>query len=200
MTWRHSPGYQHGVPPDYAEFEDDGTLVFHGDAAVWDDLQVVMGQIKLPGVSDPAWIPYKGGYVLAFSKAADNIVSFTAQIPHGYKVGSDVEFHLHLAYPDNGAGFTRWNFTHSWASIGGEFPGETTVAAVDITSPEVQDRHQLAELAETIDGAGKGISSVLICSIQRVGTADNYDDVVYLVAADFHFEIDTVGSRQEIVK
>lgn len=187
---------------NYSEFEADGTLEFNGNATVWDDLQIVMGQLKLPGVSDPSWTAYKGCYVLTFSKTADNIATFTAQLPHSYKEGSDIEFHLHLAYPDAGAGDTRWNFTHSWADMGEDFPAETTVTT-DIASPTTADRHQYAEIAATISGAGHTISSILLCSIQREGSDavnDDYDNVVYLVAADFHFEKDTVGSRQEVVK
>ncbi len=30
---------------------------------VWDDLQVNLGAVKLPGVSDPTWTAYKGGRV-----------------------------------------------------------------------------------------------------------------------------------------
>lgn len=183
---------------NYTEIEADGTVVAVGDAVVWGNLSIAMGEVKLPGVSDPSWTAYKGSYVLTFAKAADNIASFSAQMPHGYKQGSDIEFHLHLAYPDNGAGGSRWVFTHSWANMGAAFPGETTVP-LTVASPEITDQHQYSEIA-TLSGAGKTISSILLCSIMREGTDavnDTYDDVSYLVSMDFHYQRDTNGSRLE---
>ena len=77
---------------------------------------------------------------------------------------------------------------------------ETTILA----TPETTDKHVLGEIIATIDasaiGAGAGVSSVLLCSLARTGGHgdDTYNSKnVYLVAADFHFEIDTVGSRTE---
>ena len=183
----------------YTEFESDGTVVQVGNAVVWEDLAIAVGQVKLPGVSDPTWTAYKGGRVLSFSKAADNEISFTAQVPHGYKEGSDMEFHLHLAYPATGTGDSRWIFTYSWANKDEDYPGETPHPA-DIASPNNADVHQYAEILDPIDGTGKTISSVLICSLMREGTDavnDDYDEAIYLVSADFHYQRDTGGSRLE---
>ena len=47
------------------------------------------------------------------------------------------------------------------------------------------------------------MSSVLLCSLQRKGTDavnDTYDDDIYVVAMDFHIEMDTVGSREQYIK
>lgn len=181
--------------------EPDGTLVFIDDAIVWDDLQVNLGTVKLPGVSDPTWTAYKGGRVLAFNKAQDNIITFTAQLRHSYREGSDIEFHLHTAYPDSNAGDVRWILTYSWANPEEDFPAETTVTT-DIASPANQDQHNFDEIIAAIDGAGKKISSVLICSLMREGTdgADDYDNDVYLAALDFHFQKNMVGSRERLAK
>ena len=123
-------------------------------------------------------------------------------MPHSYKEGSDIEFHLHCVFPDGNAGDVRWNFTHSWANIGADFPAETTVTT-DIASPADADNHQQDEIADPITGTGKTISSILLCSLQREGTDgvnDDYDNDVYLAALDFHFEKDMVGSRTEASK
>ena len=187
---------------NHSSFEADGTLIFTGDATVWDDLQVNISSVRVPAANAPTWTAYKGSYILAFSKAADEIIYFTAQLPHSYLEGSDIEFHLHCVFADADAGDVRWNFTHSWANIGDDFPGETTVTT-DIASPADADNHQLDEIAATITGTGKTISSVILCSLEREGSDgvnDDYDDDVYLVALDFHFEKDAVGSRTETGK
>ena len=52
-----------------------------------------------------------------------------------------------------------------------------------------------------IDGTGHTISSVLLCRIKRVSaTSDNYSGGVAIMDFDVHYEIDTMGSRQELVK
>lgn len=185
---------------NFTEFESDGTVKFNGTATVWDDVQVNIGNVRT-GSSTPTWTAYKGSEILAFDKSQDNKIFFTAQLPHEYKEGSDICFHIHLAYPDSGTGDTRWIFTYSWANIGSDFPTESTVT-IDIASPEDTDNHHYAEIAPLISGTGKTMSSVLLCSLTREGTHanDDYDDDAYLVALDFHVEKDTVGSRTEITK
>ncbi|KKL70702.1 hypothetical protein LCGC14_2102290 [marine sediment metagenome] len=184
----------------------DGSNMMRGrfqlERAVWDDQQVAVTSVKLPGVSDPSWTAYKGSYVLTFAKGADNIISFIVQMPHRYKEGSDIDFHIHTCWPDGAAGDTIWNFTHSWANIDDDFPAETTVAAVTIASPANQDNLQLDTIAATITGSGKKISSVILCSLQREGTAvaDDYDNVTYMVALDFHVPRNTLGSRTKLLK
>jgi len=173
------------------------------DTEVWDDQQVSLGAVGF-GASAPDWVSYKGGKVLGFDKAQNNEITFIAQITHKYKVNEDIEFHIHLAYPDGNSGNTRWTLTYSWANITGQFPTETSVSAT-IASPAEIDNHQVAEIAATISAAGAdqgGISSVLICSLTRDGSdaADTYDNDVYMVALDFHVPLNTIGSRQEASK
>ena len=168
----------------------------------WDDLQVTLGTVKLPGVSDPSWVAYKGGRLLSFSKSSDNIITFTGQLSHSYKLESDLEFHIHVVYPDANAGNSKWVLTYSWAGIGGDFPAETPTP-VTIASPANADAHTLHEVVAVIDGTGKsGLSSMLICSLMREGTdvADTYDNAIYLVGLDFHFQKDTIGSLLEKTK
>jgi len=169
----------------------------------WDDMQIQLGAIKLPGTSDPAWEPYKGGYVLAFAHNADNIVNFTCQLTHKRVTGADMDFHLHVAYPDGNAGNSRWHLTHSWADIGSDFPAETTISDT-FASPENQDNHTYHEFSTLLTGSGiVGVSSMLICSLQREGTDavnDTYGNSIYLISADFHIKVDEIGSQSELSK
>ncbi len=181
---------------NYAEFETDGTLKFIGDGTVWDDQQIIIGGVKFAGASDPSWTPYKGGRILAFNKAQDNIIYFTAQLSHKYKLSSNLEFHIHTVHKDGDAGNSIWNLTHSWADVDEDFSAQSTVSKT-IASPSDADRHELHSFSETITGAGTGVISILLCSLQREGTHedDTYDDDIYLVALDFHIEMNTIGSR-----
>ena len=169
---------------------------------LWDDVPVTINNARIPTSNAPTWTSYKGGQVLAFGASSDEILYFTAQLPHWYKESSDLEFHLHLSYPNGNAGYSMWRMTHSWCNITGAFPTQTIVTG-QAYAPGVADMHQLFELAETIDGTDKTISSILLCSLERVGTDvvyDTYGSSVYLTSMDFHIQKDTSGSREELKK
>jgi len=185
----------------YSRFQP---LVLRGDALVWDDQQINVATVRLRGAVDPEWTNYKGSEVLAFDGggARDEVVDFSAQLTHRYKEGSDLSFHIHYVPEDGTAGNVRWVFTHSWANIGGTFPAETTVTTI-IPTPEVADQHSLGTIAATIDGTGKTISSVLLCSLTRESSdaTDTYNGLdIYVVALDFHIQHDMIGSRTSTSK
>jgi len=191
---------------DYSEFEVDGTLVAHGDATVWDDMRTPASIAKaLPG-KEATFVAYRGGLVLNFAKNADQGIAFNVQLPHSYKLGTDIEFHVHAILPTSGAGVgaenLKFDFTHSWAAIGDAMPTETSVPKTTDVQNYVAHDHRLIEIANAISGSSiDGVSSMLICSLTRdVSVANNYDDAVYVMEVDFHFQIDTIGSRQEAVK
>jgi hypothetical protein len=167
----------------------------------WDDMQVIVTAAKLPAADAPVWAAYKGSEVLAFKKDATNSISFSVQLPHTWLQGSNILFHLHIAYPIALTGDSVWQMTYSWANIGSDFPAETTPTKTTIASPNVIDRHQIASMA-TIAGAGKTLSSIILCSLSRLGNdvADTFNDYIYLVGLDFHIEHDSIGSLSELNK
>jgi hypothetical protein len=173
---------------------------------VWDDLRTPVSQVRLAGSKPPTSTLYKGGEVLAFPSNADKTIYFNVQLPHKYKLGEDIEFHIHYVLPTAGSGLgaenVKWDFTYAWADIGDAIPAETPVPATLDMQNKSADTHYLGEIAGTIDGSGiSGVSSMLICSLTRDTTvANNYTDDVYLMEVDFHFPINTLGSRQEAVK
>jgi len=173
---------------------------------VWDDLRTPVSQVRLSGSQPPTSTLYKGGEVLAFPSNADKTIYFNVQLPHKYKLGEDIEFHIHYVLPTTGSGLgaenVKWDFTYAWADIGDAIPAETPVPATLDMQNKSADTHYLGEIAGTIDGSGiSGVSSMLICSLTRDTTvANNYTDDVYLMEVDFHFPLNTLGSRQEAVK
>jgi len=172
---------------------------------VYDDLRFSPGSVKGAGTFPPTDTAYKGGYILGFSTGPNNeAIQFTAQLPHKYKEGTDIVFHLHWTIPASGAGGgaenVKWDFTHSWANAGVVFPANSSATVTVDVQNDVLDTHMLDNVV-TISGAGKTISSVLICSLTRdVGVANDYANDAYFLEADFHFQIDTMGSRQITTK
>jgi len=192
---------------NYISFEEDGTIKFNGDATVYDDLRVPVTAVRLGGGGShpPTETAYKGGIVLAFDTGpSSDCIQFVAQIPHSYKEGSEIECHIHWVIPTSGAGGgaenVKWDMTYSWANTGDEMPAETSASVTVDVQDVVADINTYTDIVD-IDGTGKEISSMLICSLCRdPDVANDYTDDAYLFEIDFHFEIDTLGSRTELVK
>jgi hypothetical protein len=173
---------------------------------VYDDLRVPVSAVRLSGSQPPTSTLYKGGEVLAFPHNSEKTLYFTAQLPHGYDEGENIEFHTHYAIETAGAdGETaenlKWIFTHSWSNISAEIPDASTVPVTIDLKAAAAETHYRGQVAATISGTGKNISSILICSLTRdISVANNYAANVYLISLDFHVPINTLGSASPGVK
>lgn len=178
--------------------EENGIQKLNGEALQWDDLQVVLTGAELHPTQSPTWINYRGSRALQFDGTAAQTIYFIAQLPHKYSEGTNLDFHLHAVHLTAATGDVQWDFTHSWANIGDEFPTETLVQKTFPVhdSPNI---HGYGDVAN-IDGIGKKISSIVLCSLTRRGDIDSSSDNSVLIGADFHHLIDAFGSAQELIK
>jgi hypothetical protein len=167
----------------------------------WTDLQVPINALRLSGVKPPAWTNYKGSQVLAFTdqgiEANEEVVFFAAQLPSAYAEGTNLNFHVHWAGQDNTPGNVVWKFSYSWANVGGIFPTETVASAVAANG--ATDALLEVDVA-SLDGTGKKIQSMLLCSLRRNSSnaADTFTGKsAYLMEADFHLQVNTLGSQSE---
>ena len=198
---------------NYSKIEADGTLEFNGAATVWDDIRIVPGSFDRPGVSDPSYVAYDingSGTVTYLTEWAKNdLASFTVQLPHSYHQGEDTLVHLHWTPGANGAGengaTVGWKIVYSWTNINGTFPNPTTADLSDACDG-TDHKHQMTSDV-TVTGSGKTISSMLICNIIRTDTgADDTwagagaGNLPMLLEVDFHFPLNTVGSRTSSAK
>ena len=206
FEWLKNPKFGDIAGGNYAEFETDGTLRFHGDACVYDDLKVPA--LSAFGRGSPTQTDYKGGKVLTLASNIDQGIYFNVQVPHKYKLGGEMEIHAHIVVPTAGAGAgaenVKLDFTYSWAGIGDTFPTASTLTATRDVQNDAADTHIYMDIGDLVDPGIEqtlGVSSMIICSLTRdVSVANDYSSSVYLLEADFHFEIDTLGSREEYVK
>lgn len=165
----------------------------------WDDLRTPVDAVKVSGTKPPTWTAYKGSEVLAFSDQAiagnEEHVFFTIQLPHGYMQGSSITPHVHWVPEDNTGGNVRWALTYTWADYNAVFLAEQTIYAVGAAGTTT-DFHNRTYFSE-ISGAGKHISSMLLCKLQRNSSdaTDTYNGKsVYLLEIDFHVKLDALGS------
>jgi hypothetical protein len=177
------------------------------DEVVWDDMRVVPGSFDRPGVSDPDIFTYdvNGGGTNTYLYEFDNndVVSFTIQLPHTYKTGTDIYCHVHWTPGAIGTAqsgnFAYWKLDYSWANINGNFGTMGTLDLKDACDG-TNHKHQMSPDV-VIDGhtSAKGISSMLICNLRRTDEATtpwNNAQGPLLLEIDFHYQIDTMGSRQ----
>lgn len=180
---------------------------------VWDDIRILPGSFDRPGVSDPAIVAYdvNGGgtstYLWEFAK--NNIASFTVQLPHGYKNGTDIYCHIHWTPGARGneenAATVGWKVEYSWANYDANFG---TMASLDLSDACDGTDHKHQKTTDvTITGTGKTISSMLLCNVKRTDTgADDTwastttGQLPLLLEIDFHFEMDTPGSATRTAK
>jgi hypothetical protein len=197
---------------------NDYGVQLNGTTTVWKDLRVSVNAVRvIAGGAPPDWSQFKdngaastGVYLYWFDPGTEQNVYFDVQMPHDWKEGTDIEPHVHWVSADTaGASGTDvcWGLEYTWANINGTF-GNTTLIYGDTQSNGAGetitvDKHYYTDLT-TISGSGKTISSMLVCRLFRdaagVGGTDDYDDDAGLLEIDFHYQVDTIGSRTETAK
>jgi hypothetical protein len=202
-----TPYIRFGDLLNYSEFGADGTIKFAGDATTWDDVRVPLSATRVGAAQVPDFSQVAdngsgsvGVYALIFPDNTLKQVFFALQMPHSYKLESDLHPHIHWMPQTTNTGTVNWELEYSIISINGTLPS-TTLVTIPQEGAGAVNTHQLAENAD-IDGTGLGLSSMLLGRISRNGGvgADNFTGDAALLEFDLHFEQDTVGSRQEIVK
>jgi hypothetical protein len=193
---------------NYLEVEEDGFVEQHGEALSWEDLRTPVNMLKFSDTKPPIWTSYKGSYVAAFEDQAVNYQSiyWVWQLPHSYKLGTDLYPHIHTVPEDDTSGNVYWQFTYSIAKKDGIFPNPTSVYGI-AAMPAVADYHKFDYLA-VISGAiipsdSVDLSTIILCGLHR-RSDDPLDTFggksVYLLEVDLHYQQDTAGSRQELTK
>ena len=169
----------------------------------WDDIRVSPVSTKLGGTSDPDFIKFKdngagsqGVFTYHFSPILEEEAYFEVQLPHSYKAGSDLKPHVHWAPVDANAGTVIWGLEYTIQSPNGTF-GNTTILEVADNADGVAYKHQLHSLG-TISGAGITESAVIFGRIYRKAGSDTYASDAALVSTDIHFQMDKMGSVDEL--
>jgi len=185
---------------DYSDFEADGTLVFYGDARVWDDLRVPAQATRLnPGTTKPDYDTYLGNTkTFLFDPDAREDVNFAAQVPHTWDITYPYLLaHVHWTPTDAGAGNVVWGIECTTGAIG-QTMVTTTVIYTATGAAGTAYLHTMTDLGVyTI--TNPTVSAMLVCEVYRDAAdgADTYASDAALLETDFHYLINTVGSREE---
>lgn len=198
--------------------ETDGTFRLENNATVWDDIMVFPDATSKGGSKAPVWggvsgTAFKktgssqGVFLWMFSASTEQELYFTVQIPHGYKVGSDLYPHVHwtTASGTPSGSNVSWGLEYTVTPMGGTFTNTTIITtnslAPIIGTPTGTGQHLISEFG-SISGANFGISTILVCRLYRNTTdpSDTFSNEVGLLGFDIHYEKDMVGSRTQYDK
>ena len=204
-----------GDDTNYVSF-DSGTLEMVGTATVWDDLRVEP-MVRSSGTTVPTftkWFDNGAGSAGVFLynltdevTANQKEVHFTVQMPHAW-AGTTIYPHAHWV-PSAAATGKRpvFGLEYTWADIGQVF-GNSTVIYTDGLVPAdadlVQFKHYISTFAGGITptSAQDELSAILICRLFRFSgdASDTYTGTCGLLYIDFHYELNTIGSRTAFTK
>lgn len=210
---------------DMAQFKTpDGTVRSSIDAqgrywnkfsSPWEDLLVPLHNGKVTGgaASDPDWVDTSEGnsksYGWSFPHGKSTWLYFEAQMSHTWKEGSPIYPHIHWYPATTNTGNVYWYMEVVKASVNGVFPLSANYYPMAALGPArgAYKQHSVTALANGgttyyIDMTGNTISTVLMGRIMRVGGdgLDTYANGAVGLYLDFHYEVDSWGSRSETLK
>lgn len=201
--------YMFGNPGtgNYSYFEDDGTLVFNGDATVFDDVSGSVLEVQVTGVG------------LSIN-SAENTLDFTTgsdlsdyaydnyQFSHSRKNNTNVYPHVHWVQRENNN--PNFLIKYRW-QVNGQ-PHTTTWS--DYILNNTAFIYTAGVINQISGGTGiappttDGLSGLMQIRIIRdcdnnsgaFPTTDLYSTTANVMFADIHYEKDTIGSRQQFIK
>ena len=167
--------------------------------AAWDDLRGPASGINPIGAPSPA-TPNTTDGSLTFAK--NNVCVAWFQMPHNWKIGSDIYPHIHWSKSSPNAGVCNWQMKYKWCNIGDVMPAFSALAkgTEEVANSNVADKHALMKWP-AISGVGKTLSSMVCIFLERVNDGDDtFTGNGNLYEIDIHYQIDSMGSRQELIK
>lgn len=192
-------GAQFGTNTDNTTFEADGTMVFNGAATVWEDINIDVSPLQTGGTA-PGFTSVNATGIRVKSFAVDEDVDGSFEIPHSYKLGSDITCHLHFI-PVNaptGTDYVKFEVTYCITDGGSSVPIATTINTGEVAVDTQWKRYDV-NMSSTLSHATLG--GQVIFKLKRVAaTGDAFAGECGILTFGFHYEKDMEGSRQITTK
>lgn len=163
----------------------------------WNDLRFTFTQSKLGANAEPNFDETNVGLLFPQNDTTE-IVYIIAQLPHAYKLGTNLKPHIHWQQSADTA--VVWKMDYKWFENGDAVPANfTTIASdTDVFTYTSGDLAQISSFPE-IDGSGvDGISSMLLIKVYRDDNTTTGDVLGFEL--DIHYQINSIGSSGEFNK
>ena len=194
-----------GGTTNYVAISATGHLILNGTATVWNDINVGASTLAKPVASQPAETQFvdevganTGIYGPGF--ADGDKVSGSIEIPHDYKEGSDITFHIHWqgAAAPTGTDYVKWQVTYTVGQAGETLDAVTILPSADVAV--VQYDFSLTSFT-AITGTNFNIGDQFIFTLDRItADGDAYAGVAIAATVGLHYECDTIGSDGILTK
>ncbi len=172
---------------------------------VWNDYTSPIISTK-PGATAPTFTTFLGN-LKQYTFGVNDEVHGTMEILHGYKEGTDFDMHIHWA--TNGTDGTdrkvKWELEYtiqnSEDGVDGVFPTPTVVSGETTIDANTASKSNVYTDIATIDGTDIKMGAILCFRLRRIsstGTEPTSDP--FGLQLGMHYQINTMGSRQELVK
>jgi len=128
-------------------------------------------------------------------------VSGAFELQHDYKQGTNIVFHIHwqgIAAPGGGTDNVKWQLTYTIARDGAVVAPKTVIVKESaVTTQYAMNRSDFA----AITGTSLLIGDQFLFTLERIAaSADDYAGEALLATVGIHYQVDTLGSRQVLVK
>lgn len=183
-------------------------LYLKGSATMFEDLRI--DAMSTPANADePALTGGFGGAATMFQRifqgsVRDDKIYFNIQLPHAWKEGGFLELHIHTAPWTTPAATDTvvWGLQYNWQNINGTYTTPTLTKIKQPLGGVAQWQHKLVEIVN-FNTSGKTLSGIITCTLSRLANSDASDTylggmtVLYI---DAHYEVNSLGSGQELIK
>ena len=163
---------------------------------VWDDLRVPVERTRVGALGKPDY-DYTDNGLLFPQNDPTEIVYFIIQLPHCYKLGTDLHPHLHFI--QTSSTLPVFKVKYRMYTLGSAVPSFTTITSTDTVFTYTSGTVQNKLLFPSISGTSiTGLSWLMDVQLYREDNVLAGD--VLVKEFDIHYQIDTIGSRQAGVK
>lgn len=193
-----------GTPPNYSEFEEDGTLVAHGDATTWDDINVSSLALGT-GASAPTIVNIASSTIRSYafngSTSVIDELHGSLELLHNYEEGTNIIPHVHWMPRTNDSGNIKWQLEYIWINNNGVPMSSSTTISVVVPSGGVAWIPKITPFDEIV-GSGKIIGSRFVFRIFRnpMDSEDTYSNDAVFTDFGVHYQVNSLGSRQPYIK
>lgn len=190
---------KYGGATHYSEFEGDGTLIAHGNARVWKDIDIDLSA-QTSGGSVPALIavnsdPYIQARAFAGTGATVEQLGGSKELIHEMVFGEDIIPHVHWAPTTAAAGDVKWQLRTMLVNRGGVYTGGATTS-VTTPSPGVAWQGLRSDFPP-ISTVGLQAGARVMFTLFRdpADAADTYGAAVIAPNFGVHVPVDMLGTR-----
>lgn len=191
---------------NYTYYDADGTLVFYGNATVWDYIATAISSARVVGAALSAM----GNGFYAYRLNTGQSVEFDPQeVGHAYSPGTQIEFHVHWVAGSVDASIraVKWQIEYSYvtnSAISAPFAvysATTTISAETSIPANTPAMSEITTVVGTLLDANMKMGAriqVRVTRIAAAGTAPSGNP--YLAQVGIHIEKNTLGSRTTSAK